>query len=49
LEEKESAVNFLTDSAFSQGAPDNVTVVIADLSTSVNEQPIVYLGAAVHE
>jgi serine/threonine protein phosphatase PrpC len=49
LEEKESALDFLIDSAFAQGAPDNVTVVIADIESNVSPQQGVYLGAAIHE
>jgi serine/threonine protein phosphatase PrpC len=49
LEERELALDFLIDSAFAKGAPDNVTVVVADISDGADEQLPVYLGAAVHE
>lgn len=49
ITDRESAVDFFIDSVFTHGAPDNVTVLIADIGPSVDEQPPVYLGAAVHE
>ncbi|MCX6431137.1 MAG: protein phosphatase 2C domain-containing protein [Actinobacteria bacterium] len=46
---KDEALSFLIDSAFSQGAPDNVTVIVADIGSGVDEVPATYLGAALHE
>lgn len=43
--DKEEAVKFLMDAAYINGAPDNVTILIADISESATS-PILLLGAA---
>jgi serine/threonine protein phosphatase PrpC len=43
--EKDEAVKFLVDATYINGAPDNVTVLIADISSDVNETTQL-LGAA---
>jgi serine/threonine protein phosphatase PrpC len=43
--DKDAAVKFLIDATYVNGAPDNVTVIIADISDSVIT-PTTLLGAA---
>jgi serine/threonine protein phosphatase PrpC len=41
-----AAVDALIDAAYVQGAPDNVTVVLADLLENDIQEPLTVLGAA---
>ena len=41
-----AAVDALVDAAYVQGAPDNVTVVVADLLENNIQEPLTVLGAA---
>jgi serine/threonine protein phosphatase PrpC len=41
-----AAVDALIDAAYVQGAPDNVTVVLADLLENNIQEPLTVLGAA---
>ncbi|MSW01907.1 MAG: serine/threonine protein phosphatase, partial [Actinobacteria bacterium] len=43
--DRQSAVDALIDATYINGAPDNVTVVIADL-VEANEEELVKIGAA---
>lgn len=49
LSDRESAMDFFIDSVFTHGAPDNVTVVIADIGPLSDEQAPTYLGASARE
>lgn len=49
IADKGEALSFLVDAAFAAGAPDNVTVLIADLATGPSREPDRFLGAALHE
>ncbi len=49
ISEKSEALTYLIEAAFSSGAPDNVTVLIADLVAGQSEESDLYLGAAHHE
>lgn len=40
------AVDALVDAAYINGAPDNVTVIVADVLTNNIQEPITFLGAA---
>lgn len=41
-----AAVDALVDAAYVQGAPDNVTVIVADLLENDIQEPVTFLGAA---
>jgi serine/threonine protein phosphatase PrpC len=49
MPDKNVALAFLIDAALATGAPDNVTVVIADIVPEEIAQSATYLGAAAHE
>ena len=49
ISEKSEALTYLIEAAFASGAPDNVTVLIADLVAGQSEESDLYLGAAHHE
>ncbi len=47
--DKDKALTYLIDAAFAAGAPDNVTVLIADLTAGHGNELSAYLGAALDE
>ena len=47
IHERENAVNHLIDATYSMGAPDNVTVLIADINVVAEPASTLFLGAAV--
>ena len=46
IADKDEAVTFLIDTAYKNGAPDNVTVLVADITVGVSEGSSIFLGAA---
>ena len=50
IHDREEALTFLVDAAYSAGAPDNVTVILADIDREKRENfPLAFLGAAQEE
>lgn len=48
IENREDSLTFLVDAAYSLGAPDNVTVLVADIQKgSLKKDSAIFLGAAV--
>ncbi len=46
IRDRESAVTHLIDAAYSAGASDNVTVLLADVDPTVPSSPLVFMGSA---
>ena len=46
IHDRESAVNHLIDAAYSAGAPDNVTVLLADIDSVAQPASTVFMGSA---
>lgn len=54
IRDREDSLAFLVDAAYSAGAPDNVTVILADIelengATSPTSSPVSFLGAALEQ
>ena len=50
IHDREEALTFLVDAAYSAGAPDNVTVILADIDREkTGNFPLAFLGAAQEE
>lgn len=46
IRNREDAVTYLIDAAYSAGAPDNVTVLLADIDPSVPRSALTFMGSA---
>lgn len=46
IRDRESAVAYLIDAAYSAGAPDNVTVLLADIDQSAQPSSLIFMGSA---
>lgn len=46
IHDRENAVTHLIDAAYSAGAPDNVTVLVADIDPSVQASSLTFMGSA---
>jgi len=46
IKDRESAVTHLIDAAYSAGAPDNVTVLLADIDPSAQSSSLTFMGSA---
>ena len=46
IRDREGALTYLIDAAYSAGAPDNVTVLLADLDQNPQPSSLIFMGAA---
>ena len=46
VRDRDSAVTYLIDAAYSAGAPDNVTVLLADIDPGAQNSPLTFMGSA---
>jgi serine/threonine protein phosphatase PrpC len=46
IKDRENAVTYLIDAAYAAGAPDNVTVLLADVDPSAQSSTLTFMGSA---